>query len=696
MSDALKSREIGAPRVRVDGRPKVLGLARYAFEQELEHPTYLHPLQAPIARGRITAVDVSGARALDGVLAVLTHENAPRLPDKAEAGLRILQGPGIAFRGQFIGGVVAETAEVAREAAALVRFRYAEEEHDTALRWDHEARYRPEKVNPAYPADTSDGDLEAGLAEAAVQIDATYRTPMEHNNPMEPHTTVATWDGDDLVLHDSTQGVHSVRKAIAELFGLDPDRVRVIAPYVGGGFGSKGEPHAHVVLAVMGARAVPGRPVKLALLRRQMVPNAGHRTPTIQRLRLGADADGRLTAIAHDVVEHTAHIKEFAEQTAVSTRGMYAAPNRVTTHRLVPLDVPAPSWMRAPGECPGMFAGECAMDELAIACGIDPIELRVRNEPRRDPESGKPYSSRGLVQCLREGAERFGWPGRDPRPGVRRDGAWLVGTGVASATYPVYRQSASATVHSDGYGYYRVSIGAVDIGTGAWTALTQIAADALDVDAGQVDLRIGDSRLPQASVAGGSSGTTTWGSAIVAAARALREDHGDEPPAGTEATAQTPENPAAKGYAMHAYGAHFVEARVNADTGEARVSRMLGVFAAGRIINPRTARSQFMGGMTMGLSMALHEASVIDDRFGHVVNADLAEYHVAANADVPALEVHWIDEEDPHVNPMGSKGIGEIGIVGAAAAVANAVHHATGIRVRELPITPDKLLAAGG
>ncbi|MCW2998094.1 MAG: xdhA [Solirubrobacterales bacterium] len=695
MTDMLEPREIGVPHVRVDGRLKVLGLARYASEQELEHPAYLHPLQAPVARGRITRVDTADARALPGVLAVLTHENAPRLPDDAKGELRILQSPEVAFRGQFVGGVVAETAEIAGEAAALVRLEYAEQEHDTALRWDHEARYAPQKVNPSYPADTSDGDLEAGLAAAAAQIDETYTTPMEHNNPMEPHTTVAIWDEEDLVLHDSTQGVHSVRKTVAELFGLDPGRVRVLAPYVGGGFGSKGEPHAHVVLAVMAARAVPGRPVKLALLRRQMFPIAGHRTPTIQRLRLGADADGHLTAIAHDVVEHTARIKEFAEQTAVATRGMYASPNRVTTHRLVALDVPAPSWMRAPGECPGMYAAECAMDELAIACGLDPIELRVRNEPERDPESGKPFSSRGLVQCLREGAERFGWVDRDPRPGVRRDGAWLVGTGVASATYPVYRQQASATVHSDGDGYYRVSIGAVDIGTGAWTALTQIAADALGVDAGQVDLRIGDSRLPQASVAGGSSGTTTWGAAIVAASRALRAEHGAQPPAGAEATADTPENPAANDYAMHAYGAHFAQVRVNTDTGEPRVSRMLGVFAAGRIINPATARSQFMGGMTMGLSMALHEASVIDDRFGHVVNADLAEYHVAAHADVPALEVHWIDEHDPHVNPMGSKGIGEIGIVGAAAAVANAVHHATGIRVRDLPITPDKLIAAG-
>jgi xanthine dehydrogenase YagR molybdenum-binding subunit len=692
MTDQLTPHEIGADRQRADGRAKVLGLAPYAFEQPLADPAYLWPLQAAVTRGRIVAVDAEEALALPGVLAVLTHENAPALPADANPELRILQSPEISHRGQFVGGVVADSPAVAMQAAALVRLRYEEAGHDTAIAWDHPAAYVPEKVNPSYPAETSDGDVEAGLAAAATRIDETYRTPMEHNHPMEPHTTVATWDEDGIVLHESTQHVHGVRATVAALFDVEPARIRVLAPYVGGGFGSKGQLHAHAVLALMAARALPGRPVKLALTRRQMVPNTGHRTPTIQRVRLGVDADGRLTAIDHDIVEHTSRIKEFAEQTGVATRMMYAAGSRRTRHRLVPLDVPVPSWMRAPGETPGMFAAECAMDELACAAGLDPIELRVRNEPDRDPSTGKPFSSRGLVACLREGAERFGWAERDPAPGVRRDGHWLVGTGVAAATYPVYRQASTARVRALGDGAYRVSIAAADIGTGAWTVLAQIAADALGVAADAIDLRIGDSDLPQASVAGGSSGTTTWGTAIVAAARALTAEHGAAPPPGAEATADAPQNPHADTYAMHAFGAHFAEVRVNADTGEPRVSRMLGVFAAGRIVNPRTARSQFMGGMTMGLSMALHEASVIDDRFGHVVTADLADYHVAVHADVPALEVAWIDEEDPYVNPMGSKGIGEIGIVGAAAAVANAVHHATGRRVRDLPITPEKLL----
>jgi xanthine dehydrogenase YagR molybdenum-binding subunit len=391
-------------------------------------------------------------------------------------------------------------------------------------------------------------------------------------------------------------------------------------------------------------------------------------------------------------VEQTSRIKEFAEQTAVPARMMYAAPHRATSHRLAALDVPVPSWMRAPGECPGMFGPEVAMDELAAALGVDPVELRIRNEPDRDPETGNPYSTRNLVACLRTGAERFGWAGRDPRPGTRRDGQWLVGTGVAASVYPAKRMPGSTAAIRFERGRYAVEIGAADLGTGAWTVLPQIAADALDVDVGSVDVRIGDTAYPAATVAGGSTGTASWGSAVVAAARVFREKYGPEPGDGDEAEADTPENPAEQKFAMYAFGAQFAEARVHADTGEIRVSRLHGTFAAGRIVNPVTARSQLLGGMTMGLSMALHENSVLDPRFGHVVNHDLAEYHIATNADVDDLRADWVEEVDPHVNPMGSKGIGEIGIVGTAAAVANAVHHATGTRVRALPITLDKLL----
>jgi xanthine dehydrogenase YagR molybdenum-binding subunit len=445
------------------------------------------------------------------------------------------------------------------------------------------------------------------------------------------------------------------------------------------------------------AALVAGRPAKLALTRQQMFALTGYRSPTIQRIRLGAERDGRLIAIAHDVVAQTTTRFEFAEQAAVPTRMMYAAPNRRTTHRLARLDVPENTWMRGPGECPGMFALESAMDELAVACGLDPIDLRIRNEPSVDPETGHPFSSRGLVACLREGAARFGWQGRDPRPGMLADGRWLIGTGVAASTFPALQQPAAARVGVDQGGRYRVSIAASDIGTGAWTALTQIAADALEVPLERVRLEIGDSALPQAGGAGGSAGTSSWGWAIVDAAQKLRARLRDEfggvvPAEGLEATGAFETNPEAQRYSMHAFGAQFAEVRVNADTGEVRVPRLLGVFAAGRVINAKTARSQLLGGMTMGLSMALHEASVLDPRFGDFVNHDFAEYHIATNADVGTLDVTWIEEEDPHVNPMGTKGIGEIGIVGTAAAIANAVYHATGVRVRDLPITLDKLL----
>ncbi len=487
-----------------------------------------------------------------------------------------------------------------------------------------------------------------------------------------------------------------IRDVVASAFRLPPERVRVIAHYVGGGFGSKGFPHPHVILTVMAAQATR-RPVKLALTRQQLFALAGYRTPTIQRMRLGADRDGRLTAIAHDVVEQTATIQEYVEQTALSTRVMYAAPNRRTTHRLARLDVPIPSFMRAPGHCPGMFALESAMDELAMACEIDPIELRIRNEPAVDPETGHPFSSRGLVTCLREGAQHFGWHSRNPTPGTRQEGRWHIGTGVAASTYPMLYRPSSATIRLTPDGHYTVLIAATDVGTGAWTVLTQIAADALEVPVESVHLHIGDSSLPEGAPGGGSMGTASWGTAIVEAARQLRErplnEHGVVPEGGLEVTVTSGANPDMQRFAMHAFGAQFAEVRVNMDTGEVRVPRLLGVFMAGHIMNPKTARSQLLGGMAMGLSMALHEQSVLDPHFGDYVNHDLAEYHMATNADVGTIDVSWIDEDDPYVNPMGAKGIGEIGIVGTAAAIANATYHATGIRIRDLPITLDKLLS---
>jgi xanthine dehydrogenase YagR molybdenum-binding subunit len=686
-------RAIGAPLDRIDGPQKVRGAAPYAYEHNVENPLYLYPLHSAVVRGRVAQIDASAAEALPGVIAVISHHNAPTLADTRDRELAILQSGEVSFRGQYVGAVVAETYEIARHAANLVGISYDEEPHDAAFTPDRDDLYTPERLNAGFPTDTEEGDVDEAFASAAVTLDETYSTPMEHNNPMEPHTTVAVWETGDLTLYESTQGAHTARRAIARLFGLDRNRVRVVALHVGGGFGSKGLPHANTVLAVMAAHVVEGRPIKFALTRQQMFSCVGYRTPTVQRVRLGADENGRLTATAHDVVEQTAKIKEFAEQTAYATRSMYATETRRTTHRLAALDVSVPSWMRAPGEAPGMYALEAAMDEMAIECDLDPIEFRIRNEPEEDAETGLPYSSRNLVACLREGAERFGWEGRDPTPRSRREGRWLVGTGVASGMYPVFRMPGSkARIRYEGDGRYAVEIGAVDIGTGTWTALTQIAADALEVGVEDVNLGIGDTELPSASVAGGSSGITAWGSTIFEAARAFRERHGADPATGDQAEAGMPENPDTESYSMHTFAAYFAEARVDGDTGEVRVPRMTGVFAVGNVINAKTARSQFIGGMTMGLSMALHEESLVDPRFGHVVNHDFAEYHIPTNADVGEMDIAWIEEHDPHVNPMGSKGIGEIGICGSPAAVANAVYHATGIRVRDLPITPDKLL----
>ena len=694
MTGLLEPHAIGRDLARRDGPQKVRGTAVYAFETPVENAAYCHPVQATIAHGRVAVVDSVAAAAVPGVIAVVTVESAERLASTEDGELAVLQSHDVAFRGQLIGVVVAETSEAARQAADLVRVEYHELPHDTTLMADRDDLYKPDKVNPSFETDTSTGDVEAALHDAAVTVDRTYETAWVHNNPLEPHATTALWDPagrGSLTLWDSTQGVHPTRQTVGTVFGLDLEQIEVICPFVGGGFGSKGQPHANTVLAAMAARAVPGRPVKLALTRQQMFTLVGYRTPTIQHVQLGADRDGRLTALAMDVVEQSATVKEFAEQTAVASRVMYAAPNRRTSHRLASLDVPVPSWFRAPGEAPGMFGPEVAMDELAEVLGLDPIELRIRNEPETDPEDGRPWSSRHLVECLREGAERFGWDARTA-PRTHREGNWWVGLGVAASIYPTQRMPESTAVIRLEDGRYIVEIGAADLGTGTWTTLPQVAADALGVDVDDVEVRIGDTKYPMASVAGGSSGMNTWGSAIVVAAGQFREKFGPRPEDGDEAEGSVGDAPTDDDHSQYAFGAQFVEARVDADTGEVRVPRMLGVFAAGRIVNPRLARSQLLGGMTMGLSMALHEHSVNDPAIGQVMTHDLAEYHVVANADVGDVQAHWIDEYDPYVNAMGTKGIGEIGIVGVAAAVSNAVHNAVGVRVRNLPITLDKVL----
>ena len=677
---------VGTPLARLEGPAKVTGTAKYAAEYPQHDVAYGWIVQSPVPRGRLNAVV---ADPLADAVAVLWHGNAPRLVSGDDPELDVLQSDRISYRGQPVALVVADTLEAARRAAQVLQLDITAEEHDTVLRTDHPDLYTPEKVNPAFPAETSSGDVDQALADAPVTVDVTYSTPALHNNPMEPHATIARWDGDDLVLYDSNQHPSGIAATVGALFGLAADQVHVVTEHVGGGFGSKGTARPNAVLASMAAKVV-GRPVKVVLPRPAMFSMIGHRTPTIQRIRLGAERDGTLTAIDHVAFEQSSRLFEFAEQTTVSTRHMYAAANRHTGHRLVRLDMPTPRWMRAPGEAPGMVGLECALDELAEKLAIDPIELRIRNEPPVEPESGTPFTSRHYVECLRAGAERFGWAGRDPRPRRRREGDWWIGTGVAGATYPTMAMPSTARARALDDGQFEVAIGAADIGTGARTILTQIAADALGVPVDRVLVRIGDSTLPKASVAGGSSGSASWGWAVTGACRELRDTGQDEV---VFDSTELVEKQGKDG--RHAFGAHFAEVRVDDVTGEVRVTRLLGMYAAGRILNPRTARSQFLGGMIMGMGMALHEEGVLDPALGEWVNHDLAEYHIPAHADVESIDAAWLDETDDQINPMGSKGIGEIGIVGSPAAIVNAVWHATGIRVRDLPVRLDKLLTAG-
>ncbi len=674
---------------RIEGPDKVTGEARYAFEYPADGVAYCFPVLSQVASGQLAGVDASDALAMPGVLRVLYGGDAGSFGLTGNFELSIFGTRDVTYRGQLIAAAIADTLENARAAAAAIRVSYQPAPHDALLQPGHPGLQRPEKVNPSFPTDTGYGDVDAGLAAAEARVSVTYTTPAEHNNPMEPHAAMAAWDqqAQTLTVWDSSQGPSADRDTIASVLGLPPERVRVISPHVGGGFGSKGTTRPHAILAAVAARQVR-RPVKVALTRQQMFTLTGHRTPTIQHVMLGATAQGTLTAVAHDVTEHTALRTEFAEQTAVCTRIMYRTPAMRTTHRLARLNVPAPSWMRAPGEAPGMYALESAMDELAVALHMDPIALRIRNDTRTEPDSGLPFSSRHLADCLREGASRFGWDERDPRPGVRRRGRWLAGTGVAASTYPARRMPSCAAADAVDGGYL-VRVAAADIGTGARTALTRIAAQVLEVDPERVRVEIGDSALPPAVLAGGSMGTASWGSAVALACEALLKD-------GQHGEADTTEDVAADAkLARHSFGAQFAEVLADPATGEVRVERLLGVFAAGTIIDPVLARSQFMGAMIMGVGMALMERTAVDPSVGGFVGIDLAQYHIPVSADVPdGMEIAWIEEQDSHLWPGGGKGIGEVGIVGTAAAIGNAVYHATGTRIRDLPITPARLLAA--
>ena len=694
---------VGTAHTRVEGRDKVTGAARYGGDIPFAGLAHGMLVLSTVARGRIRSVDTGPVLAMPGVLTVLHHGNATRLnidyigmlgipPDPTAV---VFQHDRVPHAGWPVALVVAETPEQARAAADALTVTYEAEPHDVALSAD-----RPD----AYPADghmpgtTEKGDLEAELAASAHVVDAEYTTPEEHHAMMEPHVATAWWDGGRLDMVDSDQGITWVADELARMFSLEPSAVRVRSEHVGGGFGSKGVRAPQVAAAM--AAAELGRPVRVSLTRRQMFSVTGYRSPTVQRVRLGAGPDGRLRALEHTSLNQTSTVHEFVEPGAGVARTMYDATAHRTENRVVRLDVPSPTWMRAPGEAPGSFALECALDELAEKCGLDPIELRLRNEPETGPVSGLPFAGRNVAACFREGARRFGWDARDARPGVRRDGRWLIGTGTAAASFPAGTLPSTAAVTAEADGTFTVRISASDIGTGARTALTLIAADALGVPSERVRVHLGDSDFGPSGIAAGSMGTRSWGWAVAAAAEELRERllPGVElPPEGITVRSDTTQAIAAlAAKERHTWGAQFAEVAVDVTTGEVRVRRMLGVFAAGRIVNPLTARNQLVGGMTWGISMALHEEAVRDPASGALYGADLAGYHVATHADVPPdVEAVWVDDHDPD-DPVGIKGIGEVGIVGAAAAVANAVWHATGVRHRGLPIRPDRVLRAGG
>jgi xanthine dehydrogenase YagR molybdenum-binding subunit len=689
---------IGRPLDRVDGPLKVTGRATYAFEYMAQgRAAYGFIVSASIGKGRILAVDARDAQRAPGVLLVLTKDNAPPqtawgpvdLPDRFARAEPALNTDKVLYFGFPVAFVVAETFEQASAAAAMVHLRYDPTPGDYDLHAAGPSAENPGRMNGGLPADSAVGDFESAFAKAPVKIDANYTTPYQSQAPMEPHATIASWEGEMLTVHTSAQLTTSPREGLARTLNIPKENVRIITRYVGGGFGSKLPYYVDATLAAVSARTL-GRPVKVAMTRPQVFYTTTHRTASEQHVRLGADRDGRLTAYGQDALVQCARFDMYTEPVCGGARMLYAAPDRLTRHRLAKLDLPRSDSMRAPGDAIGLLALECAMDELADALSLDPVELRLRNDTQTDPEDNRPFSSRHLANALREGAARFGWDKRIAKPASVRDGRWFVGLGVASAVRGDVLQSATARVRLESDGRLTVELAMTDIGTGSYTILTQIAAETMDLPVARVTVNLGDTRFPPTAGSGGSFGAATSGAAVLAACRKLKAGLASGM---TEAEGSVTPAELDKAYTHASFGAHFAEVGVDRDTGEVRVRRMLGVFAAGRILNAKTARSQAIGGMTWGIGAALTEENHVDTRYGSFVNQDLASYHVAVNADVGEMNVVFLHEDDPHGSPLGSKGIGELGICGAGASIMNAIHNATGARIRDFPATPDKLLA---
>lgn len=710
---------IGQGISRLDGPAKVTGAARYSYERQDAGPAaYGFMVGARIAKGRILHIDASRAERAPGVRLVMMHRNAPaqgtRDPSVPSAWARpwpVLISERVESFGQPVALVVADSFEQARAGAAMVDVTYAPEPGAYDLLAHQAGAYAPTTANTGLPTDSARGDLERAMAEAPVTLDQVYTTPHHFSQPMEPQACLADWRGDELHVWTSIQNVQAARGALSRTLQIPPNKVHVDAAFVGGGFGSKIRIHEETVFAALAARQL-GRPVKVAHTRRQVFNLAGHRPAMIHRVRLAAVHDGCLSGVGHDVNMQGAKRDAFVEQAATVMRSLYAAPNRLTRHRVTDLDVMIGEAVRGPGEVPALLAIESAMDDLAHKLGMDPIELRVRNEPDRDPELDVPMPGRRIVECMRVGAARFGWDARPRQPGSRRDGRTLVGHGMAATIRMHFQGASKATVRIEQDGRVVVRSDLTDIGTGTYTILAQVASEGLGVPIGKVSVELARSDLPPGAGAGGSQGASNTCTAVHRACEVLKAKvlgpanvGGDSLGLAAEVARRFPDGVGAEGsivgqaddpnhknYSRSTYGASFAEVGVDAVTGEVRLRRMLGIFAAGRVVNAKTAHSQLIGGMVWGVSSALHEAAYVDPRHGHFVNADLAEYLVPVHADIPSIEAVLLDDFDETANPLGMKGVGELGACGTGAAVANAVFNATGVRVRDFPITMDKLL----
>ncbi|HIK08569.1 MAG TPA: xanthine dehydrogenase family protein molybdopterin-binding subunit [Trichormus sp. M33_DOE_039] len=764
---------IGKPLNRIDGNLKVTGKAQYTSDFPIEKLTYGAIFQSAIAKGKVISIDTNPALAAPGVLDIITYDQTPNLINIPFIPTPNNQPPekddNIYYHGQPLGIVVAETLEQAEYAASLVNITYESAQPTVTMPQALPEVFEPESIFfGIMPGKITRGDIELGQTQADIMIAQVYTTPIEHHNPLETSATIAIWEGDHLTIYETTQGISGTQKRLAGVLKLSPENIRVISKYLGGGFGSKALLRSHTILAAIAARQIQ-RPVKVVLTRSQMYTNCGYRSQTHQELTLGATTQGQLTLIKHIGTSLTSIFDDFVEPVGAATTMMYACPHLQVKYRLARINAGTPTFMRAPGEAPGMFALESAMDELAYALNLDPIDIRLRNHADIDPQTGLPWSSKSLKQCYQQGAEIFGWSQRNPTPRSMQDGHFLIGWGMASATFPTNAMSATVKVEIFATGEISVQTGTQDIGTGTYTVMTQVAAEALGLSYSSQDIEnpspkrqkvgktfppslvgkrgqatpsqavqfsLGDSNLPAAPITGNSITVASVSPAVYQAATAAREkliqmaitdphsplyrcqiadisvDSGQifltsEPSRrdsyteilqrqgleSLEITEATAPNPESKQYAKHSFGAVFVEVAVDELLGEVKVRKCVGVYSAGRILNTKTARSQVIGGITWGIGMALMEKTVMDIHSGKVIGANLSDYLIPTHADIPSMEVEFIEEHDPHINLLGTKSLGELPIVGVAAAIANAVYHATGKRIRDLPITPDKFLS---